>query len=186
MYIETKISLSLFLSLSFFLLSTPFICNPNAFSYMSLSYILLDRKIQLQISRAKLVWRSHYIHTLKNGFTKDFIIIVNFIEQLYCFLFLFFKYIFIVDIYTILCITHAINRSNQLIYALTLILDSFVIYVLQDPIHSWYRTFCFSPLLHCSSFFPIVPPRQNFPTQHRHHVTLLFLLPPSIYPHTRA
>lgn len=182
MYIETKISLSL----SFSLLSTPFICNLNVFSYMSLSYILLDKKIQLQISRIKLVRCSHYILP-KNGFTKDFIIIVNFIEQLYYFLLLFFfKCIFIVDIYTILCITYAINRSNQLVYALTLILDSFVIYVLQDPIHSWYRTFCFSPLLHCSSFFPIVSPRQNFPTQHRHHVTLLFLLPPSIYPHTRA
>lgn len=57
---------------------------------MSLSYILLDRKIQLQISRIKLVRRSHYIHP-KNGFTKDFIFIVNLIEQLYCFLFLFFK-----------------------------------------------------------------------------------------------
>lgn len=85
MYIETKISLSL----SFSLLSAPFICNLNVFSYMSLSYILLDKKIQLQISRIKLVRRSHYILP-KNGFTKDFIIIVNFIEQLYCFLLLFF------------------------------------------------------------------------------------------------
>lgn len=127
------------------------------------------------------------LHSSKKWFYKRFYYYRKFHRTIILFSFtFFFKCIFIVDIYTILCITYAINRSNQLVYALTLILDSFVIYVLQDPIHSWYRTFCFSPLLHCSSFFPIVSPRQNFPTQHRHHVTLLFLLPPSIYPHTRA
>lgn len=85
MYIETKISLSL----SFSLLSVPFICNLNVFSYMSLSYILLDKKIQLQISRIKLVRRSHYILP-KKWFYKRFYYYRKFHRTIILFSFTFF------------------------------------------------------------------------------------------------